>query len=191
MCGYILDVTMRPSRNVFLMRSQSPNRSRRRVSVRLVSIGLLLALVYFGSPRRELSSAEPSNVTRALLGDPTEIDWRTLRGLNYRTGEAPEELLALDGQEVRIAGFTVPFEDWMTTATEFLLVPYAGACVHTPPPPPHQLVFVEMDRSRRASLAGMQNPMWVEGTLQIETTDNIYGQAGFRIIGQRVYPFER
>ena len=159
--------------------------------MRLVSIGLLLALVYFGSPRRELSSAEPSDVTRALLGDPTEIDWRTLRGLNYRTGEAPEELLALDGQEVRIAGFTVPFEDWMTTATEFLLVPYAGACVHTPPPPPHQLVFVEMDRSRRASLAGMQNPMWVEGILQIETTDNIYGQAGFRIIGQRVYPFER
>lgn len=121
----------------------------------------------------------------------TEIDWRTLRNLDYRTGERSEELDALDGTTVKIAGYTVPFEDWMTTATEFLLVPYAGACVHTPPPPPHQLVYVVMDRSRRASLAGMEAPMWIEGILHIETTDNIYGQAGFRIVARRVYPYDR
>ena len=130
-----------------------------------------------------------ASVAPTSQNDPHVIDWGTLRGLDYRTGERSAELDALDGEEVRIAGFTVPFEDWMTSASEFLLVPYAGACVHTPAPPPHQLVYVEMQGSRRASLAGMQAPMWIEGVLHIEETNSVYGQAGFRIEGTRVFPY--
>lgn len=49
----------------------------------------------------------------------------------------------LDGQRVRIPGYTVPF-DFSADAriTEFLLVPYFGACIHAPPPPPNQTIFV-------------------------------------------------
>ncbi|MEM7416232.1 MAG: DUF3299 domain-containing protein [Gemmatimonadota bacterium] len=162
-------------------------RAERRSRGSVYSFGIAVLVVW--STPWSTEPVESANRMVAAAEDPTEIDWRTLRDLDYRTGERSEELAALDGQEVRIAGFTVPFEDWMTTATEFLLVPYAGACVHTPPPPPHQLVFVEMDRSRRASLAGMDAPMWIEGVLHIEETENIYGQAGFRIVAKRVYPY--
>ena len=125
----------------------------------------------------------------ASADDPTEVGWRLLASLDYRTGEAGEELEALDGKLVKVPGFTVPLEDWASSVTEFLLVPYVGACIHTPPPPPNQLVYIEMDQGQRATMDGW-NPVWVEGVLEIETTRSVYGYVGFTITGQRVYPYE-
>lgn len=125
----------------------------------------------------------------APADEPTEVDWRMLGGLNYRTGELTDDLRAVDGQMVKIPGFTVPLEDWATTATEFLLVPYVGACVHTPPPPPNQLVYVQMVDNKVATLDGW-NPVWIEGKLVIENTESVYGDTGFRVEAQRVYPYE-
>ncbi len=121
--------------------------------------------------------------------EPTEIGWRLLSLLNYRTGEKPEELAAVDGELVKIPGYTVPLEDWATSATEFLLVPYMGACIHTPPPPPNQLVYITMEEGERAQLDGW-SPVWVEGVLEIETTESVYGNVGFSITGMKVYPYE-
>ena len=121
--------------------------------------------------------------------DPTEVGWRLLAKLNYRTGEKSEELAALEGKLVKVPGFTVPLEDFASSATEFLLVPYVGACIHTPPPPPNQLVYIEMDEGKRATMDGW-NPVWVEGVLSIEMTESVYGYVGFTITGQRVYPYE-
>ena len=47
-----------------------------------------------------------------------------------------------NGQMVRLAGYVVPLETDGTALKEFLLVPYYGACIHVPPPPPNQTVFV-------------------------------------------------
>ena len=121
--------------------------------------------------------------------EPTEVGWRLLAKLNYRTGEKSEELAALEGKLVKVPGFTVPLEDFASSATEFLLVPYVGACIHTPPPPPNQLVYIEMDEGKRAKMDGW-NPVWVEGVLSIEMTESVYGYVGFTISGQRVYPYE-
>ena len=125
----------------------------------------------------------------APADDPTEVGWRLLARLNYRTGEKTEELAALEGKLVKIPGFTVPLEDFASSATEFLLVPYVGACIHTPPPPPNQLVYIQMDEGKRAKMDGW-NPVWVEGVLSIEMTESVYGYVGFTITGQRVYPYE-
>ncbi len=125
----------------------------------------------------------------AEVGDTTEVGWRLLAKLDYRTGEKSDSLAALDGKLVRIPGFTVPLEDWASSATEFLLVPYVGACVHTPPPPPNQLVYIEMDEGKRAKMDGW-NPVWVEGVLKIEMTESVYGHVGFTVTGHRVYPYE-
>ena len=132
-------------------------------------------------------AADPS--TAASADDPTEVGWRLLAKLNYRTGEKTEELAALDGQLVKVPGFTVPLEDFASSATEFLLVPYVGACIHTPPPPPNQLVYIQMDEGKRAKMDGW-NPVWVEGVLKIEMTESVYGYVGFTIVGERVYPYE-
>ena len=125
----------------------------------------------------------------AMADDTVEVSWRLLAELNYRTGEKTDSLAALDGKLVKIPGFTVPLEDWASAATEFLLVPYVGACIHTPPPPPNQLVYIEMDEGKRAQTDGW-NPVWFEGVLSIEVTKSVYGDVGYAVAGQRVYPYE-
>ncbi len=162
-------------------------------SRRLLSVAAATVLV----PTLSGAGGRPEAVTERSAGpspvmsadEPTEVGWRLLARLNYRTGEKTEELAALDGKLVKIPGFTVPLEDFASSATEFLLVPYVGACIHTPPPPPNQLVYIEMDEGKRAKMDGW-NPVWVEGVLRIEMTESVYGHVGFTITGQRVYPYE-
>jgi uncharacterized protein len=117
------------------------------------------------------------------------IDWRLLAGLNYRNGQVSEALQKVDGKQVRIPGFIVPLEDYMEEAAEFLLVPYYGACIHTPPPPPNQMVHVVMENNRKAR-TGWWEPIWMEGKLDIKNIDSPYGSVGFQISGRRVTPYE-
>tara|TARA_B100000029_G_scaffold414306_1_gene417678 strand:- start:308 stop:994 length:687 start_codon:yes stop_codon:yes gene_type:complete len=53
----------------------------------------------------------------------------------------------LQGQIVKIPGFAMPLEFSDKGITEFLLVPYLGACIHTPPPPPNQIIFVRLEKA--------------------------------------------
>lgn len=121
----------------------------------------------------------------AQRSDPVEVDWRLLAGLNYDTGDMSDDLRAVVGQEARVPGFMVPLEDYLERVTEFLLVPYVGACVHTPPPPPNQLVYVKMPEGERAQVEWW-DPIWVEGVLEIETTENIYGSVSYTINGASI-----
>ena len=123
-----------------------------------------------------------------LFDEPVELSWRELAALDYRTGDMSDELRDLVGKPVKIPGFTVPLEDFASSATEFLLVPYVGACVHTPPPPPNQLVYVEMDEGTRATMDGW-NPVWLEGILHIEDVNSVYGSSSYRVVGTSVTPY--
>jgi hypothetical protein len=69
----------------------------------------------------------------------------------------------LDGKLVRIAGYLLPLEFSGKQVTEFLLVPWAGACIHTPPPAPNQIVHVKADKP--VDVKGMYDPVWVVGTI--------------------------
>jgi hypothetical protein len=111
-------------------------------------------------------------------GAPGYVDWAVLRGLNYKTGRVRDDTKALDGAEVKMAGFMVPFEDTQQSTTEFLLVNVAGACVHVPPPPPNQIVLVRMAPGKTAKVF-FQQPIWVVGRLKIETGDSPYGSVSF------------
>ena len=121
--------------------------------------------------------------------DPVELSWRSLAALDYETGEMSDQLRELVGKPVKIPGFTVPLEDFLSSATEFLLVPYVGACVHTPPPPPNQLVYVEMDKGKRAKMDGW-NPVWLEGILHVEDVNSVYGSSSYRVVGTSVTPYQ-
>ncbi len=162
--------------------------SRRLIST-VAAMLFVVTLTGAGGPTEVVTEPPADAPAAASTDDPTEVGWRLLASLNYRTGEPSEELAALSGKLVKIPGFTVPLEDWASSATEFLLVPYVGACIHTPPPPPNQLVYIEMDEGKRAKLDGW-NPVWVEGVLTIEMTESVYGYVGFTLSGQQVYPYE-
>ena len=67
----------------------------------------------------------------------------------------------------------------------FLLVGVAGACVHVPPPPPNQIVLVQMPAGKGAKVF-WQEPVWVVGKLRIETADSPYCDVSYRMTGHSV-----
>ncbi len=83
------------------------------------------------------------------------------RGLIAERGRAVD--LSLDGKLVRIPGYLLPLEFSGKKVSEFLLVPWVGACIHTPPPPPNQIVHVTPDQP--VEMSGMFVPVWVTGAL--------------------------
>ncbi len=75
---------------------------------------------------------------------------------------------ALDGQAIRIPGYVLPLEITGKRVTEFLLVPWVGACIHTPPPPPNQIVYVKTDTPFEVTT--LFAPVWVTGRLAAGAT---------------------
>ena len=78
-----------------------------------------------------------------------------------------------DGAEIKIPGYMLPLEFDGDQIVEFLLVPYVGACIHTPPPPANQIIHVRSNIGFRAN--GLFTPIWVTGTLTVEKTQQSVG----------------
>ncbi len=102
--------------------------------------------------------------------------------------QAPAEK-AMNGQKVRIAGFVVPLERRGEQVTEFLLVPYFGACIHVPPPPANQIIHVVAEKP--VGNMRTMDAMWVSGTLGLDRTDTGMGVAGYRMRGEAFEPYTR
>jgi hypothetical protein len=129
---------------------------------------------------------------RALLAgavdDVPAIDWKVLAGLDYVNGKVTDSLKKLEGKTVRIPGFVVPLDDFEEEGAEFLLVPYYGACVHTPPPPPNQIVFVQMAGKKKVKLS-LFDAVWMHGKLKIASVESPYGTVGFTLEGVKMEPY--
>ena len=124
----------------------------------------------------------------AAAEEAVNIDWRVLAGLDYSNGKATDTLKKLDGKLVRIPGFVVPLDDFQEEGAEFLLVPYYGACVHSPPPPPNQIVMVGMVGKKSVKL-NLFDAVWMSGRLKIATVESPYGAVGYQLEGLKVEPY--
>ena len=125
---------------------------------------------------------------RCRLEEAINIDWRVLAGLDYANGKATDTLKKLEGKLVRIPGFVVPLDDFQEEGAEFLLVPYYGACVHTPPPPPNQIVMVSMN-GRKSIKLNLFDAVWMSGRLKIASVESPYGTVGYQLEGLKVEPY--
>ena len=86
----------------------------------------------------------------------------------------------LDATRVRIPGFIVPLNITRDqTVDEFLLVPYFGACVHVPPPPANQIIYVTTSPGLAADR--IYEAWEVEGVLRTAAVDSAMAQAGYQI----------
>lgn len=86
----------------------------------------------------------------------------------------------LDGKTIRLGGYPVPLESDASGKTTLLfLVPYPGACIHVPPPPPNQIVLVRYPKG--IALDDIYEPLWVDGTLHIEAVDNELADASYAL----------
>lgn len=77
----------------------------------------------------------------------------------------------LNKSDVKIPGYLLPLEFEDQTVTEFLLVPYVGACIHTPPPPPNQIVHVSFPGGFEMP-GDIYTPVWVQGEMLVENTQS-------------------
>lgn len=86
---------------------------------------------------------------------------------------------AIEGAAIRIPGFVVPLDDTHTGLKTFLLVPYFGACIHSPPPPSNQIVQVVMNQP----LQGLRSmdTVWVSGTLRAVRQDSQMGMSSYQL----------
>lgn len=95
----------------------------------------------------------------------------------------------LDGKRVKLPGFVVPLDTDGQKTGEFLLVPYYGACIHVPPPPANQTVHVVTGTDREYQ-GGLFDPVWVSGTLNVESSSSELAEAGYRLEATTVEPYE-
>ncbi len=93
----------------------------------------------------------------------------------------------LDGQPVKLPGYLVPLESSKGEVSELLLVPYFGACIHTPPPPANQIVHVKL--AKPVKLATM-DVIVVSGKLHAGRTDSPMGVSGYRVEGATVEKYQ-
>ncbi len=96
-----------------------------------------------------------------------------------------QTVTALDGTKILLGGYPVPLEtNEQGRFVEFFLVPYPGACIHVPPPPPNQIVLIRY--AKGIDLADIYQPLWVEGTLRVEVSSNQLADSAYTITAQRV-----
>jgi hypothetical protein len=96
---------------------------------------------------------------------------------------------SLNGRRVRLPGLVIPLEGNGEQMSELLLVPYFGACIHVPPPPSNQVVYVKTGQ-KKAHVAEIYEAVWVTGTLLTEYQHRELGDAGYTIEAEKVEPYE-
>jgi len=143
---------------------------------------------------------------KAVAADSTEIDWEVLIPQNSNPNQVFEDMTdeeyyalsenelvileqtvqamfdaapvveAFDGQQVRIPGFVLPLEFSGTLLKEFLLVPYFGACTHTPPPPANQIIYGKLKTGFK--FESIYLPVWITGTLNTTRSQSELTESG-------------
>ncbi|WP_026376615.1 DUF3299 domain-containing protein [Aestuariibacter salexigens] len=141
-------------------------------------------------------------VSAPALAEPKELFWEDLMPKDFTIPDTPVDhnnpmaqqnldapiVAELDGQEVKIPGFVVPLEGSETLTTEFLLVPYFGACIHVPPPPPNQIVYVRFEQG--VPIDNLYDAVWVSGTLSTTTYSGDLATTGYTMSGIKVEPYD-
>jgi len=91
----------------------------------------------------------------------------------------PQVVQELNGKTVRIGGYVVPLDFEQTSIREFLLVPFVGACIHVPPPPTNQIIYVKA--AEAFEVGGPFDPVSVTGTIRTETAVTGLADAGYTL----------
>lgn len=121
------------------------------------------------------------------LADDDPRAMQALEKLKKTWNEAPIEP-TLNGKSVKISGFMIPLEHSDNgKISEFLLAPYFGACIHTPPPPANQLIHVIAQPSFTAESGNAD--VTVSGVLQTKKMDSDMGQSGYMLKADTVVPY--
>lgn len=146
---------------------------------------LFLILSALSAP---LAAAEPQEVEWIELMPKEDLELlQNMPEIGHESNDPaalPEQLMtgnvveAMDQRNIRIPGFVVPLEfSDDKRVTEFFLVPYFGACIHVPPPPPNQVIHVSYPEGIHVD--ALYEPYWITGTLKTERISNDVADASY------------
>jgi hypothetical protein len=162
---------------------------------RIVAVSLTLVLTLFAGA---LSAAEkakelywedliPKGYQASPVQNQSSHDETTAANWVQPDLNAPV-VAELNGKTVSLPGFVVPLEGTEEVITEFLLVPYFGACIHVPPPPPNQIVHVTFKDG--VPIESLYDAIVVTGVMSTQGWEGELAKVGYRIKGVGVAPFE-
>jgi len=151
---------------------------------------VLIGILFFLGPRLSIFQSKPE----------TPIAWTILIPEEVRQAyaETPGEEMALfafetateaglSGQTVSLSGFMVPLDNNRQNTRSFLLVAYQGACIHTPAPPPNQVVVVEADFD--AKRYHNWHPITVTGEISVFKQSTELAQASYAMKLEKIRPY--
>jgi len=134
---------------------------------------------------------DPSKAFKDLdmnaLNDADPRATKFLQRLRDEWNNAPVDP-KLNGARIRIPGFIVPLESQHNDVTEFLLVPYFGACIHVPPPPANQIIHVFP--AKPVKNGQTMDAVWVSGVLETVRSDTNMGNSGYQLKAEMVTPYK-
>ena len=113
-----------------------------------------------------------------------KAEGRWLSGADKPASEPVPVVAALNGQRVQIGGYIVPLDFDATSVKEFLLVPFVGACIHVPPPPANQIIYVTS--AKGIEVGKVFDPVYVTGTMSVSFTSTGLADAGYSISADQV-----
>ena len=113
------------------------------------------------------------------------IDHNGGKAKQNQMGKVREEL---NGSQVKIPGFVIPLEGDDKAVTEFLLVPYFGACSHVPPPPPNQIIYVKFPSG--APIQQLWDVVYIIGELKTQHVSHDLAEVGYLIEGTRLEEYD-
>ena len=141
-------------------------------------------LVPPGYTEEELVNNYTKKMQKYRDGDPRAEEAREQLRSAWKAAPVVD---ALNGKLVKIPGYVVPLEGDGKAVSEFLLVPYFGACIHVPPPPANQIVLV---RTKAAKIRETFDIVWVTGRVRTERFSNKLADAGYTLEATQVEPYQ-
>ncbi|MFT5067534.1 MAG: hypothetical protein ACI9TA_003163 [Reinekea sp.] len=165
-------------------------RLNRRKLLALGLAGVSVPRIGFAAGPREISWEDliPPGVPYAEIIGEGEINETTGSWQPIFDTNATKLNPALQGAYVRIPGFIIPLEQGADGVTEFVLVPYAGACIHTPPPPPNQLILVRAIEPWPSE--DLWEPVWVEGRISTQLMSTEVAETGYAMTAESIKVYE-
>lgn len=138
-------------------------------------------------PKTFFSGSAPSaSQTDANAPPPQITEGKFMQTKRHQPGgdRPPSVVAELNGKQVRIGGYVVPLDFDSTNVKEFLLVPFVGACIHVPPPPANQIVYVKV--AKGFDVKGTFDPVTVTGTIKADTAFTGLADAGYSMDAESV-----
>jgi hypothetical protein len=126
----------------------------------------------------------------SYLQDSSDEANKAMNAMRKKLDDAPIVKTQLN-KKIRIPGYAVPLDAERSEKREFLLVPYFGACIHTPPPPANQIVLVRPTaQSKIKKMPESMDVLWVEGELKEGRVSTSQGVSGYMLEAISIAPYE-